>query len=162
MVGAGFRSLNINPLLILNLSFLSSSPAPFIYKECRMLNDIIIQGYLGRDPELTEQQGQNGTYKRVTFSVGVGRDFGDETDWFFCTMNGKRAEVIEKYFKKGSEIIVSGRMESYKPKNKPDTTAWLLKMDNFWFTRNGTKSGQKPADIPDGFTEIDDDGDVPF
>lgn len=127
-----------------------------------MLNDIIIQGYLGRDPELTEQQGQNGTYKRVTFSVGVGRDFGDETDWFYCTMNGKRAEVIEKYFKKGSEIIVSGRMESYKPKSKPDTTAWLLKMDNFWFTRNGTKSGQKPADIPDGFTEIDDDGDVPF
>ena len=68
-----------------------------------MLNDIKIQGYLGRDPELSERQGQNGPYKSVAFSLGVGRDFGDGTDWFRCIMNGKRAEVIDKYFSKGDE-----------------------------------------------------------
>ena len=149
-----------------------------------MLNDIKLQGYLGRDPELTEQQGQNGPYKRVAFSLGVGRDYGDGTDWFYCTMNGKRAEVIEKYFRKGSEILVSGRMESYKPKRDPDHTAWLVKMDDFHFTRNGTGSGSStgsssgssaaPAqerqqseprqqtldDIPDSFEEAEDD--IPF
>ena len=106
-----------------------------------MLNRIELQGYLGRDPELTERQGQNGPYKSVAFSLGVGRDYGDGTDWFYCTMNGKRAEVIDKYFRKGSEILVSGRMESYKPKNDPDRTAWLVRIDDFHFTRNGIGSG---------------------
>ena len=149
-----------------------------------MLNRIELQGYLGRDPELTYQEGQNGRYARVAFSLGVGRDYGDGTDWFYCTMNGKRAEVIEKYFRKGSEILVSGRMESYKPKRDPDHTAWLVKMDDFHFTRNGTGSGSStgsssgssaaPAqerqhseprqqtldDIPDSFEEAEDD--IPF
>ena len=149
-----------------------------------MLNRIELQGYLGRDPELTYKDGQNGRYARVAFSLGVGRDYGDGTDWFYCVMNGKRAEVIDKYFRKGSEIIVSGRMESYKPQRDPDHTAWLVKMDDFHFTRNGTGSGSAtgsssgssaaPAqerqqseprqqtldDIPDSFEEAEDD--IPF
>ncbi len=134
-----------------------------------MLNDIKLQGYLGRDPELTEQQGQNGPYKRVAFSLGVGRDYGDGTDWFYCVMNGKRAEVIDKYFRKGSEILVSGRMESYKPKKDPDHTAWLVKMSDFHFTRNGsvsaasgssTKSPAQDEDLPDSFDAAEED--IPF
>lgn len=138
-----------------------------------MLNRIELQGYLGRDPELTERQGQNGPYKSVAFSLGVGRDYGDGTDWFYCTMNGKRAEVIDKYFRKGSEILVSGRMESYKPKNDPDRTAWLVRMDDFHFTRNGIGSGSStgsssgsraaaPQDenIPDSFEQLEED--IPF
>ena len=134
-----------------------------------MLNDIKLQGYLGRDPELTEQQGQNGQYKRVAFSLGVGRDYGDGTDWFYCVMYGKRAEVIEKYFSKGSEIIVSGRMESYKPKNDQNRTAWLVKMSDFYFTRNGSGSGSSgsstkaPAQdepVPDSFEQLEED--IPF
>lgn len=133
-----------------------------------MLNDIKIQGYLGRDPELSERQGQNGPYKSVSFSLGVGRDFGDGTDWFRCIMNGKRAEVIDKYFRKGSEIIVSGRMESYKPKNDPERTAWIVKVSDFWFTRNGNSSGStgssaappQDAPVPDGFEQLEED--IPF
>lgn len=149
-----------------------------------MLNRIELQGYLGRDPELTERQGQNGPYKSVAFSLGVGRDYGDGTDWFYCTMNGKRAEVIDKYFRKGSEILVSGRMESYKPKNDPDRTAWLVRMDDFHFTKNGTGSGSSTGsssgssaaptqerqqseprqssfdDLPDSFEEAEED--IPF
>ena len=134
-----------------------------------MLNDIKLQGYLGRDPELTEQQGQNGPYKRVAFSLGVGRDYGDGTDWFYCVMYGKRAEVIEKYFSKGSEIIVSGRMESYKPRNDQNRTAWLVKMSDFYFTRNGSGSGSSgsstkaPAQdepVPDNFEQLEED--IPF
>ena len=149
-----------------------------------MLNRIELQGYLGRDPELTERQGQNGPYKSVAFSLGVGRDYGDGTDWFYCTMNGKRAEVIDKYFRKGSAILVSGRMESYKPKNDPDRTAWLVRMDDFHFTRNGIGSGSSTGsssgssaaptqerqqseprqssfdDLPDSFEEAEED--IPF
>ena len=132
-----------------------------------MLYDIKLHGYLGRDPELTDRQGQNGPYKQVAFSLGVGRDFGDGTDWFYCIMYGKRAEVIEKYFRKGSEIIVSGRMESYKPKNDPDHTAWVVKMSGFDFAGKGNGSGSsKPQqsgsfnDIPDSFEQME--ADIPF
>ena len=145
-----------------------------------MLNRIELQGYLGRDPELSYQDGRNGQYAHVAFTLGVGRDYGDGTDWFYCVMNGKRAEVIDKFFRKGSEILVSGRMESYRPANDPQRTAWLVKMDDFHFTRNGnaasSSSGSSAApaqerqqseprqqtldDIPDSFEEAEDD--IPF
>ena len=125
-----------------------------------MLNEITLHGYLGRDPELTEGEGQNGPYKKVSFSIGVSRDYGDGTDWFRCIMYGKRAEVIDKFFRKGSEIIVSGRMESYKPKNDPDRTAWIVKVLNFDFTRNGSGGADTaPAVIPE---TPDVDEDIPF
>lgn len=125
-----------------------------------MLNEITIHGYLGRDPELTEAEGQNGPYKKVSFSVGVSRDYGDGTDWFRCVMYGKRAEVIEKFFRKGSEIIVTGRMDSYKPKDDPNRTAWILKVNNFDFCRNSSGGADTaPAVIPE--TPVTDE-DIPF
>ena len=153
-----------------------------------MLNDIKLHGYLGRDPELSWINGQNGQYAKVAFSLGVGRDFGDETDWFYCVMYGKRAEVIDKWLRKGAEIIVSGRMESYRPKNDPNRTAWIVKMSDFNFCGKGNGSGssnsssaysspapaaqEAPApaqaepqqmefnDLPDSFEEQEDD--IPF
>lgn len=136
-----------------------------------MLNDIKLHGRLGKDPELKEIQGQNGPYKCVMFTLAVGRDFGDETDWFLCAMNGKRAEVIDKYFRKGQGIIVWGRMESYKPKNDPDHTAWIVRMSGFDFAEsNGSgspnssgstgSSSQTNDDIPDSFEQAEDD--IPF
>ena len=125
-----------------------------------MLNEITLHGYMGRDPELTDGEGQNGPYKKVSFSLGVGRDYGDGTDWFRCVMYGKRAEVIDKFFSKGSEIIVTGRMESYKPKNDPDRTAWIVKVNNFDFTRNGSGGADTaPAAIP---ATPDENEDIPF
>lgn len=138
-----------------------------------MLNHIELHGRLGRDPELTERQGQNGPYKRVTFSLAVDRDFGDGCDWFYCVMNGNRAAVIDKWFSRGSEIIVTGRMESYHPKNDPNNTAWLVKMDGFDFVGSNSSgysnssgstgsSAAAPQDenIPDSFEEQEDD--IPF
>lgn len=146
-----------------------------------MHNKITIHGYLGKDPELSYQNGQNGQYAKVTFSVGVGRSYGDETDWFYCVMYGKRAETIDKFFSKGSQIIVSGRMESYKPKNDPNRTAWLLKAEDFDFcdkkdsprgsanraaqgepepTAAETTSQMGFNDLPDTFEAAEDD--IPF
>ena len=77
-----------------------------------MLNHITIHGYLGRSPELKDYKNAQGeTRSLVNFSVGVSR-VGEGTDWFDVTFFGKRAEVIEKFFSKGSQIIVSGRMQS--------------------------------------------------
>lgn len=128
-----------------------------------MYNSITIHGYAGRDPEISEVQGQNGPYKKTTVSVGVSRDFGDDTDWFYCVFYGKRAEVVEKWIRKGSQIIVYGRMESYKPKNEPNRTAWLLRADGFDFCDKKTNSDGSAAtsDESDGLEPLQDD-DIPF
>lgn len=126
-----------------------------------MLNEITIHGYIGRDPEITTVEGQNGPYKKTTFSVGVSRDFGDETDWFYCVFYGQRAEAVEKWFRKGSQIVVRGRMESYKPKNDPNRTAWLLRADGFDFCDKKTNSDGSRADVEEHLEPLQDD-DIPF
>ena len=101
-------------------------------------------------------------------------------------MYGKRAEVIDRFFRKGSEIVVSGRMESYKPKNDPNRTAWLVKMSGFDFagksgngsgSSNSSSANTRPApaqaapqqseprqtsfdDMPDSFEQMEED--IPF
>lgn len=122
------------------------------------LNKITIHGRLGKDPELKERQGQNGPFKQVTFSVAVNRSFGDETDWFFCTMNGKRAEVLNKFFHKGNQIIVEGRMESYN--GKDETEKWLLRVTDFDFCEPNTKQTASGTTPEPAFVPTDED--IPF
>lgn len=128
------------------------------------MNNIIIHGRLTRDPELksyTNAKGEPGNI--CNFSVAVDRKMGEEADFFNCKCFGKRAEVIEKFFKKGKEIIVSGEMQcrKYDDKEGNKRTAWDLSVENFDFC--GPKNdADAPIDkIPDGMIPIDDD-DIPF
>ncbi len=114
-----------------------------------MHNKITIHGYLGRDPEKTTVEGQKGPYSKTTVSVGVSRDFGDQTDWFYCIFYGAKADAVEKWFRKGSQIIVTGRMESYKPKNDQNRTAWCLTAESFDFCDKKTNSDGSAAAAPE-------------
>lgn len=128
-----------------------------------MLNHLEIHGYLGRDPVLEYRDGKNGRYAHVSFSVGVGRSFDDNTDWFFCVMNGKRAEVIDKWFRKGSQIVVVGRMESYPDKENPKRSNWVVIVNDFDFcdsNNKGKSSGNQlepVTDAPDSWEQLDED-----
>lgn len=126
-----------------------------------MYSKTTIHGYFGRDPELDYRDGQNGKYAHVTFSVGVSRNRSEETDWYFCVMNGKRAEVIDKWFSKGSQIVVEGRMESYPDKDNPKRKNWILVVTDFDFCDSSGKSkgngNQNEPVQADGWSEFDDD-----
>ena len=122
------------------------------------MNSITLYGRLGRDPEVSEKQGQNGPFKVATFNIAVNRDFGDETDWFRCEVIGKTAEIIDKYFTKGKPILLRGRMESYKT-DRDEMTHWKVKVERFWFV-DSNKSEHNDPDPKDSFEDIDED--VPF
>ena len=134
-----------------------------------MLNDIKIHGYLGRDPELKEYTNAKGeTGKLCNVSVGVSRDMSDETDWFNVTFFGKRAEVIDKFFQKGSQIIAYGRMQSdtVKGDDGKNRVYWKLIANGFDFCdsrdsargqNNSALRDPDPADIPDSFEAFDED-----
>ena len=127
-----------------------------------MLNKITIHGYLGRDPELKEYRNAQGeTRSLCNFSVGVSR-VGEGTDWFDVTMFGKRAEVIEKWFQKGSQIIVSGRMQADTvEKDGRKHKYWKLITDDFDFcdskdSPRGSSSAPEPA-VDDSWESFEED-----
>lgn len=131
-----------------------------------MLNDIKIHGYLGRDPELKEYRNAKGEQnKLVNFSVGVSRDMGDETDWFDVTFFGRRAEVIDKFFSKGSQIIVTGRMQSDTVKGDDGKSRkyWKLIGSSFDFCDSKDSprgSSNSAVTESDSFKAAEDD--IPF
>ena len=127
-----------------------------------MINIITIKGRLGHDPEVAEKQGKNGTFAVAKFSVAVDRAFGDEVDWFNCEVLGNRANVIDKYFSKGTVITLTGNMFSYKTKD--GHKGYKIKVLDFdlpeFGEHDGDRSEHGTSDQKDTFEDIDED--VPF
>jgi len=106
-----------------------------------MLNHITIMGRLVRDPELR----RTGNGIAVTsFTVAVDRDFAQdgkkETDFIDCVAWRQTGEFVSKYFRKGSMIVVKGRLQirnwTDKDGNKRKTAEVVA--DNCYF--GGSKS----------------------
>lgn len=138
------------------------------------MNRQFIHGRLARDPELT--RGETEDKDRCNFTVASDRRFGDETDFFDCTLFGKRAGVIEKYCHKGSEILVEGegQLRTYPAKDGSKRKAYSVLVRDFVFcgskrndstnsssdTLEAAKSLLMPEDMPDSFDAAEDD--IPF
>lgn len=76
-----------------------------------MYHTIIIVGNLGRDPEMRYTPAG----KAVTsFSVAVSDGFGEnkKTIWFRVSAWEKQAETCNQYLKKGSRVLVEGRLQA--------------------------------------------------
>jgi single-strand DNA-binding protein len=79
-----------------------------------MYHTIIIVGNLGKDPEM--RYTPNG--QAVTnLNVATSRQYSDasgqqvkETIWFRISVWGKQAESCNQYLKKGSKVLVEGRL----------------------------------------------------
>lgn len=81
-----------------------------------MYQTIIIVGYLGCDPEMRyTPSGQAVT----SFSVAVNEQYANasgekvkKTIWFRVSAWGKQAEICNQYLKKGSKVLVEGRLSA--------------------------------------------------
>lgn len=111
-----------------------------------MLNHIVIMGRLVRDPELR----RTGSGIAVaSFTVAVDRDFAPkdggerETDFIDCVAWRGTGEFVSKYFKQGSMIVVSGRLQirnwTDKEGNKRRSAEILA--DNVYFGESKKKDG---------------------
>lgn len=79
------------------------------------MNKILLKGRVSREIELRYTQTNNVAV--TNFTVAVNRDFtkqGEErqADFINCVAYGKTAEFVNKYFKKGQEILVTGRLQN--------------------------------------------------
>ena len=128
-----------------------------------MLNSITIMGRLTRDVELRHTQ--SGT-PVASFTLAVDRDFKSkdgvkETDFIDCMAWRNTAEFISKYFSKGKMAVVSGRLQirEWTDKDGKNRRSAEVVVDSIYF--GDSKTSQQPVAEPE-FTEIEDDGELPF
>lgn len=81
------------------------------------MKKIIITGNVGGDPELRYAPSGDSF---VTFSLAVttGSKANQKTDWLEISCNGKTAEIVQQYVKKGSKLLIEGT---------PSTSAYINK-----------------------------------
>jgi single-strand DNA-binding protein len=105
-------------------------------------------GNLTRDPQLSFLPSQTpvvefglATNRRWTGQDGSQRE---ETCFVDCQMFGKRAEVINKFFKKGSPIFIEGRLkfDSWQSQDGTKRSKLRVFIENFEFVGGGRPSGQ--------------------
>ncbi len=144
-----------------------------------MFQTIILAGNLGRDPEMRyTPSGQPVT----SFSVATNRQYTNnngetvkETIWFRVSVWGKRAETCNQYLKKGSKVLVEGRLTADAATGGPriwnaqDGTArasFEVNAQNVTFLSSraeteGVMGGGAPVS-EEGMAPAGDEGDIPF
>ncbi len=83
------------------------------------MNKIIIMGRATKDPDISSSASGT-TFARMSVAVDrrFKRDGEPDADFFNCSAFGKIAEFIEKYGKKGTKFLISGRLENNDYTNK--------------------------------------------
>lgn len=147
------------------------------------MNKVILMGRLTRDPEVRYSQGEQATaIARYTLAVDrrFRRDSDQQTaDFIGCVAFGRLGEFAEKYLRKGTKVVVTGRIQTGSYTNKDGqkvyTTDVVVEECEFAESKNasggGDNSGFAPSDRPspssaagDGFMNIPDgiDEELPF
>ncbi len=133
-----------------------------------MLNSVLLQGRLVKDIELK----QAGGFSVTEFTVAWSEKYKEtETKCFArCKAWRNTAEFLNKYFKKGQELVVEGKLvtESWEKDGQTQSrTIVSVEKAHFCGTKSSNSSGQSlpsPEEAPDGFKNIPDglEEDLPF
>ena len=139
------------------------------------MNKVILMGRLTRDPEVRYSQGENST-AIARYTIAVDRRFNrnnDEqsADFIGCVAFGRAAEFAEKYFRKGTKIAVTGRIQTGSYTNKDGVKVYTtdVVVEEQEFAESKRAAGEQAenagySDAGDGFMNIPDDvdGELPF
>ena len=142
------------------------------------MNKFQFLGRLTKDPEVRYTANTNSQV--TSFSLAVNRRFASpngerQTDFFNLTSFGKTAEFCSKYYKKGQQVLVEGRIQNrtWEDQNGQKRYATDFIVENAYFADsrredNGSSfsssnSEPTPSSSIDGeFITIDDTEDLPF
>lgn len=79
------------------------------------MNKVILMGRLTRDIEVRYSQGEN-PMAVARYTLAVQRKFKREgepdADFISCVAFGRAAEFAEKYFRQGTKIVITGRIQT--------------------------------------------------
>jgi len=130
-------------------------------------NKVIQAGRLTRDPKLSYTPSQTAV---VEFGIANNQKWvkdGQQQEkvlYLDCFMYGKRAETVNKYFKKGDPILVEGSLEldQWEQDDGLKRSRIRLKVQNFEFVAGAEeKAKAKPQEQSKPKVDDDDPG-IPF
>jgi single-strand DNA-binding protein len=144
------------------------------------MNKVILMGRLTKDPELRYTSGNNTAV--ASFTIAVNRRFAQEgqpqADFINIVAWSKTAEFCGKYFTKGQQVAVVGRVQTRTWDDNEGKRHYVTEVvaDETYFAdskRGGDAGGnyggsaQKtysdtPAASGDGFYPMDEDDELPF
>lgn len=114
-------------------------------------NKVILMGNLTRDVEVrTTASGQS----VANFSLAVNRSWRgqdgqqqDQTSFINCVAWGKVGDIIAQYVRKGSPLLVSGRLDqrSYQDKDGNKRSAVEVVVEDFNFVGGGRSDNSSPS-----------------
>lgn len=133
------------------------------------MNQVQLIGRMARDPEL--RRTEKGT-SVVSFALAVDRRFQrGAVDFIDCVACRSTAEIVDKYFRKGKRVALTGSIQvrKWKDKDGNDRKSVEVIADSVEFA-DGKDQGagsyaadQMAAGGSQQFTEIEDeDGELPF
>ena len=131
------------------------------------MNKVILTGRLTKDPEVRYSQGDNPTcIARYTLASDRKYSKGDDkqTDFINCVAFGKTGEFAEKYLKKGTKILVVGRIQtgSYEKDGKKYYTTDVVVEEHEFCESKGSVEAT-PAAGEGEFMQMDaNSADLPF
>lgn len=125
------------------------------------MNKVILMGRLTKDPDMKGE----GDKVVAKYTLAVDRRFSKdkETDFINIVAFGKSAEFAEKYFKKGTKVVVTGRIQTGSYTNKDGqkvyTTDVVVEEQEFAESKNSSEPSKD-----DDFMTITDaqKDDMPF
>lgn len=135
------------------------------------LNKILMMGHLTRDVKLTYLQNQTAV---ADFGLATSRKYkkqdgsmAEDTCFVDCQIFGKRAEVINKYFRKGDPIFIEGRLrfESWQAQDGTKKSKLRVLVENFEFVGSKKTRDDDPPPLDQShpvFEQNSNDDDIPF
>ena len=129
------------------------------------LNHVVLMGRLTKDPDVRYTNKSDGTQMAIArYSLAVGRIGKDApTDYISCVAFGIQGEFAEKYLRKGTKMVVSGRIQtgSYEKDGRKIYTTDVV-IESQEFAESKGKEDTPPASeefisVPDGI-----ENDLPF
>ena len=143
------------------------------------MNKVILMGRLTRDPEVRYTTNNNTLV--CTFSLAVNRRFKQEgqpdADFINIVAWAKTGEFCSKYFTKGQQVAVCGRLQtrSYDDKDGKKVYVTEVVAEDTYFAdskrdpnANAFDAGFNPSAQPneapssEGFMAIEEDSNLPF
>ena len=139
------------------------------------MNLVVLSGNLTKDPEIRYQGNSNIPVARFTIATQRSYKNADgkyDADFINCVAFNKTAEIIEKYFRKGSRIMVQGEWRTGNYKSKDGNTVYTNDCNVSKVEFVDKKSDSKPQNMQpappqmpnDDFMQIPDgmDAEMPF
>lgn len=134
------------------------------------MNKVVLMGRLTRDPEVRYTQGQDSLcIARYTLAVDRRQKKDNEAaaDFISIVAFGKAGEFAEKYFKKGTKLVVSGRIQTGSYTNKDGQKVYTTEVvaeDQEFAESKRSENATQPTESNDGFMNLPEgiEDDLPF